>query len=81
MRWRGLGPTGILGPGDATAAAVVLVSSSIDFPFGRVLTAGTDVSVTDNGAGGSVEVASTGGGGGGGGLSQAQILGRMSLGV
>jgi hypothetical protein len=54
------------GNGAPTNAAYVLVSSSASLTSGRVLTAGANVTITDNGAGNSIVIAASGGSGSGG---------------
>lgn len=57
---------------------VVLTVDNTDVRNARVLTAGTNITITDNGsAARTVTISATGGGGGG--LSQAQVLARASL--
>jgi hypothetical protein len=51
------------GNGAPVAASYVLVSSNANLTSGRVLTAGANVTITDNGPGNTVVINSTGGGG------------------
>jgi hypothetical protein len=62
------------GNGAPTNAAYVLVSSSASLTSGRVLTAGANVTITDNGAGNSIVIAESGGGSGSGGMT---LLGAL----
>lgn len=62
------------GNGAPTNAAYVLVSSSASLTSGRVLTAGANVTITDNGAGNSIVIAASGGGGGSGGMTLLATL-------
>jgi hypothetical protein len=55
------------GNGAPVAASYVLVSSNANLTSGRVLTAGGNVTITDNGPGNTIVINSSGGGGGGGG--------------
>lgn len=62
------------GNGAPTNAAYVLVSSSASLTSGRVLTAGANVTITDNGAGNSIVIDASGGGGGSGGMTLLATL-------
>jgi hypothetical protein len=57
-----------------TNASYVLVSASGSLSSGRVLTAGANVTITDNGAGNTIVFDSSGGGGGSGGLTLLATL-------
>jgi hypothetical protein len=60
--------------GAPTNASYVLVSASGSLSSGRVLTAGANVTITDNGAGNTIVIDSSGGGGGSGGLTLLATL-------
>ncbi len=66
------------GGGAPTTAQYVVLTTNGTLTQERVLTAGSGISITDDGARSTVTIAATGGGGG---RSQAQVLARMSLGV
>jgi len=58
----------VSGGGNAApnTASYVLISSNANLTSGRVLTAGANVTITDNGPGNTIVINSSGGGGGGG---------------
>jgi hypothetical protein len=58
----------VSGSGNAApnTASYVLISSNANLTSGRVLTAGANVTITDNGPGSTIVINSSGGGGGGG---------------
>jgi len=62
------------GNGAPVSASYVLVSSDANLTSGRVLTAGANVTITDNGPGNTVVINSSGGGGGGSGLTLIATL-------
>jgi hypothetical protein len=62
------------GNGAPITAEYVLVSSNANLTSGRILTAGANVTITDNGAGNSIVIAASGGGGGGGNMT---LLGAL----